>query len=242
MAELSWLTERPIAHRGLHDMNQKVWENTLASFERAMAHGYAIECDLHLTSDGGVVVFHDDQLERLTGQRGYVWQRTTGEMRALRIGGTDERVPELRDLLDLVDGKVPLVIELKGIPGHDAGMTARVGEILAGYRGPAAVMTFDHWLLRDFARDIPDLPRGLTAWGDQRHEIEAHFGMLAHGLDFTSYSFTHLPNPFVTFMREELGRPAITWTIRDEAGIEATRAHGDQMTFEGFLPEPPLLA
>ena len=238
MSDLSWLTARPIAHRGLHDMNDTVWENTLTAFSRAVDHGYAIECDVHLTSDGQVVIFHDDQLERLTGTKGYVWQRTGAEMRALRIGGTEDRVPSLDELLDLVDGRVPLVVELKGIPGHDSGLVARVGERLARYSGPVAIMSFDHWLIRDFARDAPGLPAGLTAWGDQPHEIEAHFAMLAHGLDFTSYSVTHLPNPFVTFMRERLGAPIISWTVRDEEAVRISEQHADQMTFEGFVPDP----
>lgn len=242
MSGISWLTERPIAHRGLHDMNAMVWENTLPAFARAVEHGYAIECDVHLTSDDQVVVFHDDQLDRLTGQPGYVWQRTAAEMQSLRVGTTQDRVPSLAALLDLVDGKVPLVIEAKGIPGHDAGLVARMGEALAAYRGPVAIMSFDHWLIRDFARHAPGVPGGLTAWGNEPHQIEAHFSMLAHGISFTSFSITHLPNPFVTFMRERLGQPAISWTIRDDEAAQASLANADQMTFEGFLPDAAVLS
>jgi glycerophosphoryl diester phosphodiesterase len=239
---LSWLTERPIAHRGLHDLNNEVWENTLPAFAQAAELGYAIECDVHLTSDGDAVVIHDDQLERLTGTLGYVWQRTAGEMKSLRVGTTHDRVPSLADLLDLVGGRVPLVIELKGSPGHDEGLVARVGALLSKYQGPAAIMSFDHWLVRDFQREAPGIPGGLTAWGDKPHELEAHFAMLAHGLAFTSYSHTHLPNPFVTFMRERLRLPAISWTIRDEAAARASASHADQITFEGFLPDPLIVS
>jgi glycerophosphoryl diester phosphodiesterase len=242
MSGLSWLTERPIAHRGLHDMNNAVWENTLPAFARAMELGYAIECDVRLTSDGEVVIFHDDQLDRLTGALGYIWQRTGAEMASLRVGTTQDRVPSLQALLDLVDGRVPLVIELKGVPGRDAGLVARVGEALSRYRGAAAIMSFDHWLVRDFSRDAAGVPGGLTAWGDKPHEIEAHFSMLAHAISFTSFSITHLPNPFVTFLRERLGMPAISWTIRDEPAVRASLAHADQMTFEGFLPDPGLVS
>lgn len=239
---LSWLTERPIAHRGLHDLNNEVWENTMPAFEQAIELGYAIECDVHLTSDGDAVVIHDDHLERLTGTLGYVWQRTAGEMKSLRVGTTHDRVPLLAELLDAVSGRVPLVIELKGSPGHDDGLVARVGALLAQYRGPAAIMSFDHWLVRDFAREAPGAPGGLTAWGDKPHELEAHFAMLAHGIAFTSYSHTHLPNAFVTFMRERLRLPVISWTIRDEAAARASSVHADQITFEGFLPDPPLVS
>ncbi|MCO5085010.1 MAG: glycerophosphodiester phosphodiesterase [Rhizobiaceae bacterium] len=236
MAELAWLTERPIAHRGYHDMNNRVWENTLSAFARAVEHGYTIECDVHLSSDGVPVVFHDDTLTRLTGTDGYIWQRTAAEMAALRIGGTADRAPRLAEMLELVAGRVPLVIELKGIPGHDDGLVQAVARELEGYRGKAAIMSFDHWLIRDFRRDAPGIPAGLTAWGEKEHEIEAHFSMLAHGIDFVSYGIAHLPNRFISFVRERLNMPVITWTVRDEPAMQATFAHADQMTFEGFQP------
>ncbi|WP_269929807.1 glycerophosphodiester phosphodiesterase [Aminobacter sp. HY435] len=237
MTDLSWLTARPVAHRGLHDLNKKCWENTLSAFERAAARGFAIECDVHLSADGDVVVFHDNTLDRLTGTNGFIWQRTVAELAALRVGGTEDHVPTLHELLRLVDGRVPLVIELKGIPGHDAGLVAKVGEILRGYAGKVAIMSFDHWLIRDFAKYAPGVPAGLTAWGDQDHELEAHFSMLAHGMSFLSYSVTHLPNRFVSFAREKLGMPVITWTVRDLEAVRTTFAHADQMTFEGFDPD-----
>lgn len=233
---LDWLTQRPIAHRGLHDMNRVVWENTLAAFERAAEAGYTIECDAHLTFDGEVVVFHDDQLARLTGTDGFVWQRTAAEMQALAVGGTAERVPTLAQALDLVGGRVPMVIELKGIPGRDAGLVEKVAGLLADYRGAAAIMSFDHWLVRQFSSLPRDIPRGLTAWGDAPHHIEAHFSMLAHGIDFVSFDVAALNNPFVRFVRERLNMPVISWTVRDEAAVELTFRHADQMTFEGFKP------
>ncbi|GAA4114588.1 glycerophosphodiester phosphodiesterase [Aminobacter aganoensis] len=242
MTDLSWLTARPIAHRGLHDVNKTCWENTLSAFERAAARGYAIECDVHLSADGDVVVFHDNSLDRLTGTNGYIWQRTAGELAALRVGGTADHVPTLAELLRLVDGRVPLVIELKGIPGHDAELVERVAAALRNYKGKAAIMSFDHWLIRDFSRHAPGIPSGLTAWGDQDHELEAHFSMLAHGISFVSYSVTHLPNRFVSFVREKLAMPVITWTVRDEEAVRTTFARADQMTFEGFEPDAASVA
>ncbi|WP_378950912.1 glycerophosphodiester phosphodiesterase [Mesorhizobium sp. ANAO-SY3R2] len=237
MSDLSWLTARPIAHRGLHDLNKSCWENTLTAFKRAVERGYAIECDVHLSSDGEVVVFHDDTLKRLTGTDGYIWQRTAAEMGALRIGGTADHAPTLTELLNLVDGRVPLVIELKGIPGKDEGLVAKVGAALRDYKGKAAIMSFDHWLIRDFSSHAPGIPAGLTAWGDQVHELEAHFSMLAHNISFVSYGVGHLPNRFVSFVREKLAMPVITWTVRDQDAVTKTFAHADQMTFEGFEPD-----
>lgn len=234
---MDFLTRVPIAHRGLHDMNKARWENTLSAFEAAMARGYAIECDVHLTADGKVVVFHDSELKRLAGRDGHVHDLTLAEMTALAIGGTADRAPSLDAMLDLVDGKVPLVIELKGVESEDKGLVAAVAACLRPYRGEAAIMSFDHWLVRRFRAEAPGVPAGLTAWGTKPADMEAHFSMLAHDVDFVSYAWDHLPNPFVTFFRERLGRPVITWTVRDEKAVAATRAYADQMTFEGFLPE-----
>lgn len=242
MTDISWLTARPIAHRGFHDLNDKRWENTLSAFSAAIERGYAIECDVHLSADGVPIVIHDDDLRRLTGTEGFVWQRTAAEMAQLRIGGTDDHPPTLRELLDLVDGRVPLVVEIKGTPGHDAGLVKAVGRLLKRYEGQVAIMSFDHWLIREFETEAPGIPGGLTAYGTANHETEAHFSMLAHGIAFTSYAAGDLPNRFVSFVREKLGMPVITWTIRDQPAIDLTFKYADQMTFEGFEPDPVRVA
>jgi glycerophosphoryl diester phosphodiesterase len=237
MTDLSWLTAHPIAHRGLHDSNKSRWENTLSAFDAAARRGYSIECDVHLSSDGVPVVIHDDDLKRLTGEDGFVWQRTAAELGALRIGGTADHVSTLAEALALIDGRVPMVIEVKGTPGRDEGLVGRVGEQLARYRGKAAIMSFDHWLIRDFTRNAPGIPGGLTAYGRDNGLIEAHFSMLAHGIAFTSYAAGDLPNPFVSFVREKLKMPVITWTVLDQSAVDLTFRYADQMTFEGFEPD-----
>lgn len=232
--DLAWLTRRPIAHRGYHDMNRQRWENTLSAFDAAIARGYAIECDVHLSADGVPVVFHDDSLQRLTGTDGFVHERAAAELAQMRIGGTDDHVPTLAEMLARVRGRAPLLIELKGTQGKDDGLVAAVAGALAGYRGDAAIMSFDHWLIRRFARDAPGIPAGLTACGRGERDLEAHFSMLAHPVSFVSFGVADLPNPFVSLVRERLGMPVVTWTVRDEQARQATFAHADQMTFEGF--------
>ena len=237
MKKITWLTKRPIAHRGLHDLNRRVWENTLTAARKAVDKNFAIECDVHLSADRVPVVIHDDDLKRLTGEDGFVWQRTAGELRKLKVGGTKDHVPLLSELLDLVAGKVPLVVELKGTPGHDEGLVEAVAAQLNAYKGKVAVMSFDHWLVRDFKKHMPDIPAGLTAYGRENKLIEAHFAMLAHDLDFTSYAAGDLPNAFVGFVRDRLKMPVVTWTIRDKPAIDLTFRYADQMTFEGFDPD-----
>ncbi|MBO6716621.1 MAG: glycerophosphodiester phosphodiesterase [Rhizobiaceae bacterium] len=239
MSDLAWLTARPIAHRGYHDLNDRRWENTLSAFDAAADRNFAIECDVHLSKDGVPIVFHDLALKRLTGEQGTIVERTASEMCALRIGGTEDYVPTLEQMLERVAGRVPVVIELKGIEGHDDGLVAKVGALLAAYGGEAAIMSFNHWLVRQFAEDAPGVPAGLTAFGAQPEHMEAHFSMLAHGISFASYHAADLPNRFTSFLREKLSMPVITWTVRDRATYDLTKAHADQMTFEGFDPDDP---
>jgi glycerophosphoryl diester phosphodiesterase len=234
MSDLSWLTRRPIAHRGYHDMNRARWENTLSAFDAAIERDYAIECDVHLSADGVPVVFHDTVLNRLAGRDGFVHETTAAELAQCKVGGTQDHIPTLAEMLARVGGRVPVVIELKGVEGKDEALVAAVARTLAAYRGKAAIMSFDHWLVRRFATDAPGIAAGLTAEKRTVPALEAHFSMLAHPISFVSFSVTDLPNPFVSFVRDKLAMPVITWTVRDEAAKAATRAYADQMTCEGF--------
>lgn len=238
---IPWLTAQPIAHRGYHDMNGKVWENTLSAFSRAVEAGFAIECDLQYASDGVPVVFHDDDLQRLCAIPGDVRAKTSGELGMLSVGGTKDRIPTLLQLLKLVDGRVPLVIELKGRRDDDEGFAASVLEIIEDYKGPIALMSFDHWLLKDLKELDTPRPVGLTAEGAEPETFFVHEEAMHLGLDFISYHYGHLPNAFISKERKA-GIPVITWTVRDPEGVEKTRAEADQMTFEGFDPREQLVA
>jgi glycerophosphoryl diester phosphodiesterase len=237
MADTTFLTWRPIAHRGLHDGNHAVWENTPTAFQRAIDHGYAIECDLQYVSDAVPVVFHDDDLERLCSIKGDVREKTSSELGLLSIGGTADKVPSLRALLKLVHGQVPLLLELKGRDGDDEGFADTVLEILETYKGPLALMSFDHHLLKDLKALNCPWPVGLTAEGVKPKDFDAHREAMRLGLDFISYCVMHLPNDFIAAERAR-GIPVITWTVRNQAQADHSYLHGDQITFEGFIPSP----
>jgi len=241
MKDLSWLTAQPIAHRGYHDINRGIWENTLSAVSRAVEHGFAIECDLQYTADSVPVVFHDDDMQRLCGIKGDIRANTAGELGLVAVGGTADKVPTLGQLLRLVKGRVPLVLELKGRKGDDDGFADAVVETLENYDGPVALMSFDHWLLKDLKALDPPCPIGLTAEGNRPENFEVHEQAMQLGLDFISYFYGHLPNPFIDRQRA-LGRPVITWTVRDQAAVDHTFSHADQMTFEGFDPKERLIA
>ncbi|MBX5152339.1 glycerophosphodiester phosphodiesterase [Rhizobium lentis] len=235
MTNADWIKDVPVAHRGYHDLNKLVWENTLSAFSRAVEAGFAIECDLHYASDGVPIIFHDEDLQRLCNLNGDVRERTSRELGLIAVGGTGDKVPTLSQLLDLVQGKVPLVLELKGREADDEGFAESVLEVLEGYEGKVALMSFDHWLLRDLKALGSPYPLGLTANGKTPEEFETHAKAMEIGLDFISYCYEDLPNAFITGEREK-GIPVITWTVRDEEARRRTFASADQMTFEGFDP------
>src|SRR5690606_19286093 len=225
-SDIGWLTERPIAHRGLHDMNRQCWENTLPAFERACARNYAIECDVTISADGVPIVIHDTNLVRLTGKYGWVYRHSAKSLRSMRIGRTQDHIPLLHDLLDLVDGRVPLILELKGARRFDGPLVEAVANALATYHGKAAIMSFDHHLIRRFRSDASGIATGITAEGLSERAIEKHFSMLAHELSFVSYDVQTLRNRFVEFAGRRLAMPLIAWTVRDPQMAELARSLG----------------
>jgi glycerophosphoryl diester phosphodiesterase len=231
-----WLTARPIAHRGYHDASRGRPENSLAAFEAAVAAHYAIECDLHASSDGVPFVFHDLYLERLTGDPRCIRALSASEIRGLRLADTAERIPTLDELLALVEGRVPLIIELKHVPGRDAGLAWTVAERLKHYAGPAALMSFARVQVAEARAANPHLPRGLTARGNVKRALRLHRAARHLEVDFVSYRASDLPTPMPILSRRLLGIPLISWTVRSPAEARKARIWADQITFEGFAP------
>ncbi|MBX9457146.1 MAG: glycerophosphodiester phosphodiesterase [Rhizobium sp.] len=234
-ADIEALIRAPIAHRGLHDGNKAVWENTLSAFEAAIARGFAIECDLQYAADAVPVIFHDDDMERLCRIKGDVRARSSGELGLMSIGETADKVPSLARMLSLVRGRVPIVLELKGRHGDDEGFASSVLELVEEYEGPIALMSFDQWLLSDIREHGTTRPLGLTAEGTRPGDFALHEKAMAIGIDFISYNIMHLPNDYITLQRSK-GVPVISWTVRNPDQQTHSAAHAEQITFEGFDP------
>ncbi len=242
---LGWLTARPIAHRGLHDREQRIIENSQSAFAAAVDHDYAIECDLQLAGDGEAMVFHDATLDRLTGETGRIDALSAAEIGRIVLTGSSDRPQTLSQLLDQVDGRVALLIELKSRWDASEQLARRVCDLVAGYRGRAALMSFDPMIvgaIRKFAPQIarggvvslfeprkwPKLSREQTAalqLGETMWQTEPHF---------MSYSVKALASPGAKRYRAS-GKPIICWTVREAAVAEQALQHSDQITFEGFL-------
>ena len=221
---LGWLVDRPIAHRGLHDGNVAVMENSLSAARAAVAAGYGVECDVMLSADGVPMVFHDATLARMTGAGGRTSERTADDLSALALGGGTDTIPTVAAFLEAVGGAVPILMELKGSsPSEDVGFLARLLPVLSVYDGSLALMSFDPWLIAEAIRTAAH-PVGLTAEGLRPDLLAAHRRVYEGGC------------AFATWVRDERKHPVITWTVRTPGDVAVSLGHGDQMTFEGFLP------
>ncbi|UOM36115.1 glycerophosphodiester phosphodiesterase family protein [Acuticoccus sp. I52.16.1] len=233
------MLRRPVAHRGLHGAAQV--ENTLGAVEDAIDAGYAVEVDLQLTVDGGLVVTHDETLDRMTAERGRIAERTLDELRAITITGSSETFSSLTDLLALTAGRAPLFLEAKAPVGQaaKASMAGVIARALGQYGGAAAVMTFDPDLLALLRSALPDTPLGILAGGEEHGSLVSRFGrdMLLHTPrtkpDFVGYYATALPHPGPALARRR-GRPVLAWTVRSQAEAQRLSRHVDQIIFEDF--------
>lgn len=243
---LDWLTARPVAHRGLH--GNGIAENSLSAAAAAVAANYAIEVDLQLSKDGEVIVFHDETLDRLTTETGDVAARTAAELKAIRLKDTDDTIPSLADLLQLVGGKVPLVLELKSPWNGDTALARKVADMLVDYAGPVAVMSFDPDLVMALKSHAPGLPRGIVAerwylhphWSFLSAWRKHYLGLLLHLLKtkphFVAYAQFNLPAIAPLIARKVFGMPLLTWTVRVERERSRVLRWADQIIFEHIRP------
>jgi glycerophosphoryl diester phosphodiesterase len=233
---MDWLSERPIAHRGLHA--EGVPENTLGAARGAVDAGYPIECDVRLTADGVAVVHHDATLQRLTGHDRRVDETPWSSLRSLSVLDTDETIPRLVDLLDVVDGQVPLLVELKA-SGRPGRLEQTVTEILDGYEGAFAVQSFSPLTVRWFRLHRPSWPRGQLLWTAEPREWTAHEDRFpvtwTSQPDFVAVKQSALPTTSISCRRGQL--PVLAWTIRTESERERVGPHVDNVIFENISPE-----
>jgi glycerophosphoryl diester phosphodiesterase len=248
MTELDWLTARPIAHRGYHDRARGRIENTISAVSAAIDHRFAIEVDLQLTADEQIVVFHDNTLDRLTEATGRIDRLNLSTVRAARLRDTDDLIPTLRELLEEVGGRVPLVLELKSNWNGDRHLERQVATTLADYAGLAAVMSFDPFAMRAMGYLAPHLPRGLVAdrfRAEQWSEVPAYYRFALRHLfaatyvvpQFIAYDVAALPASAPLLIRHAFGVPLLTWTVRTDADREVAARWANQIIFEGFDPD-----
>lgn len=243
----------PVAHRALHDRAQGRIENSPAAIRAAVAAGYAIEIDLQLSSDGVAMVFHDDDLDRLTDAAGRVNTRAASDLCALTLKDSTDTIPTLASVLKMIDGRVPLLIELKDqtlcLGPSDGALERATASALAGYAGPVAVMSFNPDMMAHMARLAPQIPRGLTTssydpadWHPVPPETCARLRDIpdydAVAACFISHQADDLNRPRVAELKAS-GAAILCWTIRSPEQEAQARRMADNVTFEGYLSRLP---
>lgn len=233
-ARLAFLTAQPFAHRGLH--GGKIIENSRAAFTAAMAAGRGIELDVQMSADGVVFVFHDETLERLTNSKGAFAALNALQLGMLMLKGSDETIPTLAEVLKLVAGQVPLLIEIKADVGDVNALCRAVADDLAEYPDNAAIMSFNPQVGVWFARFAPQWVRGLVMTEDTigwRARLAARLTYRLAKPDFMAYDVAYLSNPWLAKLRAK-GVPILTWTVNTMGKAAQAEKFADQIIYEGL--------
>jgi glycerophosphoryl diester phosphodiesterase len=243
----------PIAHRALHDRAAGRIENSPAAIRAAVEAGYGIEIDLQLSQDGVAMVFHDEELDRLTDVSGPVAARTAADLTRLRLKDSTDTIPTLADVLALIAGRVPLLIEIKDqsltMGATDGRLEAATAKALQGYTGQVAVMSFNPAAIHHMARLAPDIPRGLTTsaydpddWAPLPADTCARLRDIpdyeATGSSFVSHEAADLSRLRLAELKAQ-GAAILCWTIRSPEAEALARHVADNVTFESYRAAIP---
>ena len=236
--------KRYFAHRGLHDKASDAPENSMAAFRKAVEAGLGMELDVQVTKDGVPVVCHDFKLERICGAPGKIADSTYEELQAYTLCDSKERIPRFSELLEMVDGQVPLIVEIKAETAN-VSCCGIIDSLLRAYRGPYCIESFNPMVLWWFRRNHGDVVRGQLS-SNFRREGEywniLYFAM-THLLfnfltkpDFIAYNHKFSEEPGRRICRRLYRHPAAAWTIRSQQDLEALKGEYDVFIFDSFLP------
>lgn len=232
----------PVAHRGLWSPDGAP-ENSLAAFQAACHAGYGIELDVQLTADGEAVVFHDDDLKRMTGVEGKLRDRTLDDLGELKLAGSDETIPTLLETLAIIGHRAMVHVELKTPYGEVGPLEQRVHEVLMDHAGPTCVIGFNPYSHAWFADRFPGVLRGLDSYdyatgathlGPEQRQAFARLDHVEIARPhFLALHTRMLPNPRAAELRAA-GMPVVAWTVRDALERDRLAPHVDNIIFEGF--------
>lgn len=236
-----WLRAKPFAHRGLFDKNRP--ENSLTAIAAAIDAGFPVEIDAQVTADGRAVVFHDWNLQRLTGTDAKVVHISSSDLAKLRLEGTDEKIPLLEEALELVNGRQAILLEIKN-RRYPTALEPVVSKILRSYKGPIGIQSFNPYTLGWFRLRHPGIPRGqlscsfdtddMTGW---KKIVLEHYGMnWLTAPQFIAHHWVRLPGKMPAFLRRFLHLPLLAWTIRSPEEYAAAMKLADNVVFERFVP------
>jgi len=239
--KLTWL-KGYFSHRGLYTRDQRISENSLGAFRKSIEAGYGIELDVQLSKDGQVYVFHDDDLKRMTGTEGLLEEKTSDELSQLRLVGSGEKIPTLSDVLDLVKGQVPMLVELKSTLRRQEAVTA-VTERMRKYSGNYAYCSFDPLILKAIKTHAPMQIRGLNmeyALDKKQFKpmtrIVLQFALLNFSItpDYLSVDYSHVP--FVYRFWRLTGSYGMKWAVPSQQDEDQLKGSCETVIFEHYLP------
>ena len=239
------LTGWDYAHRGLYDNEHGIPENSMAAFRRAVDKGYGIELDVHLTADNQLVVFHDDTLTRMCGMNKKISSFLYSDLMQLLLIGTEEGIPLFKDVLELIDGKVPLIIELKVDGSNQNLLCPLVWQLLSRYKGDYCIESFHPFVLQWFKRHEPQVVRGQLSCNffKENPHCDIVLFLMSNLMtnffthpDFIAYKYLDLDNPAVIYNRKLFHIMTVVWTIPGKPTYDRFKNKVDAMIFEGFEP------
>jgi len=241
---------KPIAHRGLHTSATGLIENSAAAFEAAIAKGYGIEADVRPSACSTAMIFHDDTLERLIEGQGAVRAHDAATLKSFKYRGDPSPMIDFAEMLELVDGREPVLAEIKSDwEAPDVAFLEAIAKLASGYRGPIALMSYDPTVITVLKELVPQIPRGLVSglfegldhWHGRLGPERAY--RLSHLLesqdaapDFYAYHVGSLPTPVTRFVREVMGLPLFAWTVRTPEEREVAARWADAPIFEDYEP------
>ena len=243
-AVMAELRKWKYAHRGLHD--DVLPENSMGAFKAALENGYGIELDVHLLADGNLAVIHDSTLTRTTGAEGIVEDLTTEDLSRYHLEGTEETIPTFRQVLDLYEGKAPLIVELKPVKGNHAELTAKAVEMLENWNGLYCMESFDPRCIYWLKKNRPESCRGqlsgnyfefkekMALW--LRVVLTWHMENFLCLPDFIAYRFCDRKNFGTTLVRKLWHIPGVSWTLKTPEEYAAATKEGWIPIFENFKP------
>ena len=249
MSAPAWLTAFPIAHRGLHNHALGIVENSLSAARAAVARGYAIECDVQLSSDGVVMVFHDETLDRLTDQTGLFRSKTSSALSQIELLKSGDQIPTFDAFLQEINGQVPIICEIKSNFDGNPSLTDKTIQRVQKYHGPLAIKSFDPEIVATVSRLAPERPCGFIGessyddaeWNFLTSDQKRTMASLAHfeqaRPDFLSWYIKDVEQGPPQLARKTLGMPLMTWTVRSKEDHGKGNRFADQIVFEGFFPE-----
>ncbi len=237
---MDWITQHPIAHRGLH-RGHEIPENSMAAIAAAIAAHHPIELDIQLLADGQLAVFHDKNMERLTGQPGSIADQTLETLPKFHLFGTDQRIPSLKQALALINGQVPVLVEIKN-EGRVGPLESALQQTLKEYRGEVAIQAFNPFSLQWFKQNAPHIPRGQLSGNFKGESLPWYNKLLLSNLlmnwasdpQFIAYDLRALPNLPTRLNRQLFKTPLIAWTVRSETERNQALEVADNYIFDAF--------